>query len=205
MKKVILQITAGKGPAECCRVVALVQQLILKQAKQQGIDAEVLENIKGVEENTLLSATIMLNAINMDAFITEWKGSVQWIGQSPFRKNHKRKNWFIGVECFDIKQLAPWNIKDVKLETCRASGPGGQNVNKVETAVRGVHIPSGMQVFAMDSRSQLENKKLCLSRLEAKVMAWQTGQLVKQQQDKWMQHNSLQRGNPVKTFKGDLF
>jgi len=205
MKKVILQITSGKGPAECCRVVAMVQQLILKQAKQQGIEVEVLENIKGVEENTLLSATIMLNAINMDAFITEWKGSVQWIGQSPFRKNHKRKNWFIGVECFDIKQLAPWNIKDVKLETCRASGPGGQNVNKVETAVRGVHIPSGMQVFAMDSRSQLENKKLCLSRLEAKVMAWQTGQLVEQQQDKWMQHNSLQRGNPVKTFKGNLF
>ena len=204
MKKVILQITAGKGPAECCRVVALMQQTILKQAKQQGIEADVLENIKGGEENTLLSATIMLSAINMDALIAEWKGSVQWIGQSPFRKNHKRKNWFIGIECFDIKELPAWDIKDVKLETCRASGPGGQNVNKVDTAVRGLHIPSGIQVFAMDSRSQLENKKLCLSRLEAKVMAWQTGKLIEQQQDKWLQHHSLQRGNPVKTFRGDL-
>jgi len=204
MKKVIVQITSGKGPAECCRVVALVQQMILKQAKQQGIITKVLEAIKAPEENTLLSSAIMIEGENIDAFIAEWQGSIQWIGQSPFRKNHKRKNWFIGVECFDIKQLAPWDINDVKMETCRASGPGGQNVNKVETAVRGVHITSGIQVMAMDSRSQLENKKLCLNRLEAKVMAWQTEQLMEQQQDKWLQHHSLQRGNPVKTFRGDL-
>jgi len=131
-------------------------------------------------------------------------GTVQWIGQSPFRKNHQRKNWFIGIACFDIKKLAPWNSNDVKFETCRSSGPGGQNVNKVETAVRGLHIPSGIQVMAMDSRSQLENKKLCFSRLEAKVMAWQTSQLTEQQQDKWMQHHSLKRGDPVQVFKGDL-
>lgn len=205
MKKVVIQITSGKGPAECCRVVALVQQMLLKQAKQLRINTEVLENVKADHEGTLLSATLMVEAENLDAFIAEWHGTIQWIGQSPFRKYHKRKNWFVGLAVFDIKELAPWDVKEVKIETCRASGPGGQNVNKVETAVRGVHVPSGIRVLAMDSRSQLENKKLCLARLQAKVLARQAGMLVEQQQGKWLQHHLLQRGNPVKTLSGNLF
>ncbi|WP_345209463.1 peptide chain release factor H [Mucilaginibacter gynuensis] len=201
----MIQITAGKGPAECCRVVACVQNLMLKQAKQQGIGLKILENNAAELNGTLLSATMMAQGDNLDAFVKEWAGTIQWIAQSPYRKFHKRKNWFVGVGCFDVQQLMQWNPKDVKLETCRSSGPGGQNVNKVETAVRGTHLPSGLQVMAMDTRSQLENKKLCLVRLEAKVMVWQTAQIMEQQQNQWEQHHSLERGNPVKAIKASLF
>jgi peptide chain release factor len=205
MKKMMIQITSGKGPAECCRVVACVQRLMIKEAKQQGMDLQVLENKDGELNGTLLSATMMAQGDNLEPFIKEWAGTVQWIAQSPYRKYHKRKNWFIGIAAFDVKELMQWNPKEVKLETCRSSGPGGQNVNKVETAVRGIHVPSGIQVMAMDTRSQLENKKLCLARLEAKVLVWQTGQLMEQQQGRWQEHNELERGNPVKTIKADLF
>ncbi|MGZ3759784.1 MAG: peptide chain release factor H [Mucilaginibacter sp.] len=205
MKKMMIQITSGKGPAECCRVVACVQSLMMKQAKQQAIQIEVLENKAGELNGTLLSATMMITGHNMTAFVDEWAGTVQWIAQSPYRKYHKRKNWFVGVAAFDVKELMQWNPKDVKLETCRSSGPGGQNVNKVETAVRGTHVPSGLQVMAMDTRSQLENKKLCLARLEAKIMVWQTEQLIVQQHSQWQEHNALERGNPVKTIKAELF
>jgi peptide chain release factor len=204
MKKMIIQITSGKGPAECCRVVACVQTLMVKQAKQQGIEIEVLENKPGELNATLLSATMMATGNNLDAFIKEWAGTIQWIAQSPYRKYHKRKNWFIGIAAFDVKELVRWNLNDVKLETCRSSGPGGQNVNKVETAVRGTHLPTGLQVMAMDTRSQLENKKLCLARLEAKILVWQTEKLMAQQQSQWQEHNSLERGNPVKTIKATL-
>lgn len=176
----------------------------MKQAREQHIEIEVLENKPGDLNGTLLSATMVAAGNNLDAFVKEWAGTIQWIAQSPYRKLHKRKNWFVGVTAFDIKELLQWNLKDVKLETCRSSGPGGQNVNKVETAVRGTHLPSGLQVMAMDSRSQSENKKLCLNRSEARVMVWQTDQLMQQQQSQWMQHNLLDRGNPVKIIKARL-
>jgi peptide chain release factor len=147
---------------------------------------------------------MMAQGANLDAFILEWAGTIQWIAQSPYRKYHKRKNWFVGVAVFDVKELLQWDPKAVKLETCRSSGPGGQNVNKVETAVRGTHIPSGLQVMAMDTRSQLENKKLCLARLQAKVLVWQTGELMEQQRGQWMEHNGLERGNAVKVFNGEM-
>ncbi|MDB5013713.1 MAG: peptide chain release factor [Daejeonella sp.] len=202
--KIIIQITSGKGPAECCRVVFRIQELILKQAKQEQITIEVIENVKRDLEGTLLSSTLMAEGENLYAFIQEWKGTIQWIAQSPYRIYHKRKNWFAGVFIFDVKELKPWNAKEVKIETCRASGPGGQNVNKVETAVRGIHLPTGIQVFAMDSRSQLENKKLCLERLEAKVLSLQAEQLAQQQENQWLTHHSLTRGNAVKVLKGEL-
>ncbi|PSL47859.1 peptide chain release factor [Chitinophaga niastensis] len=204
MEQIIIQITSGRGPVECCRVVARVQEKMMKQARQANIIIEVLENVKGDINGTLLSATLLAKGSNLSAFINEWQGTIQWIAQSPYRQFHKRKNWFAGVAVFDVKAQLQWNPKDVVLETCRASGPGGQHVNKVETAVRGTHQPSGLQVLAMDSRSQLQNKQLCLERLEAKFLTWQAGKLVSQQQSQWQEHNVLERGGAVKVINERL-
>lgn len=204
MKKVVVQITAGKGPAECCRVVACVQTLMLKEAKTVGLQTEITDQQIGPVPDTLLSATMIVSGLNIGEFITGWTGTVQWISTSPYRKNHKRKNWFVSVGVFDVNEFPAWNIRDVSIETQRASGPGGQHVNKVETAVRGIHKPTGLQVLAMDSRSQLENKKHCLLRLEARVLAWQASLLMDEQHRRWQEHNLIERGNPVKTIKEKL-
>jgi len=204
MQKLIIQITAGKGPEECCRVVACVQQLMLTHAHQQKIKTKLVDRVEAEGPDTFKSVTFTAEGESLDGFVKEWQGTVQWIAASPFRKQHKRKNWFVGVNALPVSELPVWNDAEVKFETCRASGPGGQHVNKVETAVRGTHLPSGIQVLAMDSRSQLENKKLCLQRLQAKVMAWQTERLTEQQQKQWLNHHHLKRGNAVKTIRQPL-
>ena len=178
--------------------------MMLAKGKALGIDILTLENKPGEVNGTSLSITLQATGANLAGFVKEWSGTIQWIAQSPYRPNHKRKNWFAGVSIFGINELPEWDSKDVIFETTRASGPGGQNVNKVETAVRGAHLPTGLQVFVMDSRSQLENKKLCLARLQAKVLALQTDELIAAQQTRWMQHHNLGRGNPVKIIKMPL-
>src|ERR1700748_536952 len=104
MEKVIIQITAGRGPVECCRVVAKVQERMLADARKNAIETEVLENKKGDLKGTLLSATILAKGHHLQAFVKEWRGTIQWIAPSPYRKFHKRKNWFVGVEIFDVRE-----------------------------------------------------------------------------------------------------
>ena len=204
MKKLIIQITSGNGPAECCRAVACVQRLMLARAKTAGLQIEINESKPGDLKDTLLSTTMTASGENLDAFVSEWKGTVLWIAHSPYRKNHRRKNWFVRVGVFDVKEFPVFSEKDVRLETQRASGPGGQNVNKVETAVRGTHLPTGLQVLAMDSRSQLENKKVCLLRLKEKVLAFQVSEAMEDQQSRWEDHRQIERGNAVKTIMAPL-
>lgn len=204
MEKTYLQITSGLGPVECCRVVALVLEKILREAQKRKLRVEILEKETGPVNRTLLSAVVALEGASCDVLADEWEGTVLWIARSPYRIHHRRKNWFVGVQTFLLSESREATEDDIRYETLRASGPGGQHVNKTESAVRAVHIPSGISVVASDQRSQWQNKKLATERLLVKLTAWNIEQAMIQAQTNWSNHNSLQRGNPVKIIQEEL-
>ncbi|MBK5722981.1 peptide chain release factor H [Dysgonomonas sp. Marseille-P4677] len=198
--KIYLQITSGRGPAECCRVVALVLEKVLAQAGKLGLTAEVIEREEGELNRTLFSAIVSLEGSKVEKIIDEWEGTIQWIAQSSYRIYHKRKNWFVGVKSFTPNELSDIDTQYITYQTLRSSGPGGQHVNKTESAVRATHAPSGLSVTASDQRSQMQNKKLATERLLIKLSAWNEEQQIQQVQENWDNHNNLQRGNPVKVI-----
>ena len=204
MEKTYLQITSGRGPVECCRVVALVLERILKQAQTRKLKVEIVEKEAGPANRTLLSVVIALEGAGCDTLVEEWEGTVLWIARSPYRIHHRRKNWFVGVQTFLLSESCEATENEIRYETLRASGPGGQHVNKTESAVRAVHIPSGISVVASEHRSQWQIKKLATERLLVKLTAWNVEQAMIQAQANWSNHNSLQRGNSVKVIQEEL-
>ena len=204
MKKII-QITAGRGPAECSWVVAQVLKKVLQEASKHQLIATVLQHQAGPENGTVESALINLEGNLAEQFVASWMGTIQWIGKSTFRKFHQRKNWFIGI--FEVEQSTEMQFheKDIHYQAMRSSGAGGQHVNKVSSAIRATHVPTGIAVVAMDSRSQHQNKKLATERLMQKLHQNNVAQLQNQFQNTWMNQTQIERGNPIKTFEGTDF
>jgi len=205
MNEMLLQITSGRGPIECAWVTARLADALVTEARGAGLRAEVIEEEPGPKNGTLLSALIHLTGESSNAFAAGLEGTVQWIGYSGFRPGHKRKNWFVGVQRIPVPATVTFSDQDVRIETMRGSGPGGQHVNTTESAVRAVHLPTGLSAIARDERSQTANRKRALERLSILVARRSERQQDAAKQQRWEGHNELERGNPVRVYEGERF
>ena len=201
MKRYI-QITAGRGPAECARAVTLVAREMFREIK--GLSVFDTEPHKS-EPDCYMSITFKSDTEIPASVVSEWEGTVLWQSTAnPYRPGHKRKNWFVGVHFIDDLELPEIDEKDIAYSSCRSGGKGGQNVNKVETSVRATHIPTGVTVRCSDERSQFQNKQAAKQRLLLKLMNINAESEATSQKENWTKHDSLVRGNPVRKFSGPL-
>ena len=205
MMKKIIQFTSGRGPAECNFAATNVFKKFSEACTKSDIKFDVIEREVDKDFNQLSSVIIELEGNDLNTFLKPWIGTILWIGKSPYRKFHQRKNWFIGCFELEIPKEISINPNGIVYQTMRSSGNGGQNVNKVNSAVRATHQSSGISVVSMDSRSQHQNKKIATTRLLLKLQEFETNKLKDLVQEKWNNQTSIARGNPVKIFRGDKF
>ena len=190
-----IEISSGQGPAEC----ELAAELFYRQLQKEIEDIRMVQCVRGSKAKGF-SSVIFETEEDMSSL----EGSILWVCKSPYRPMHKRKNWYIDVSILENMPKLTQELK-LRFETFRSGGKGGQNVNKVETGVRVIHIPTGISVVSTEARSQHMNKKLAVNRL-CDILAERNMESGRKEKElAWLEHNRLERGNPVRIYEGGNF
>ncbi|MES2441469.1 MAG: peptide chain release factor H [Pseudomonadota bacterium] len=202
MTGLILHLSAGQGPEECRWVVAQLARVFAGEAAAAGLACEPVEAFSGNPASLLLH----VRGEGAQGFAEARLGTIRWIGASPFRPLHKRRNWFIGVAAVpDAGEMPEFREADIDYQTMRASGPGGQHVNTTDSAVRATHRPSGLTTVSRDQRSQFANKKIARLKLAMLLEERRLDGIGAGRQDEWERNRSLERGGAVRTYEGAKF